>query len=342
MRSAWVDFKVVKQVVSMEMALAAYGVRLHRVDAGYLRGRCPLPTHQSNKSSLSFGVSTDKNAWACHSDSCVAARSGRIGGNVLDFVAAMESCSIRDAALKLQEWFGIHQSLTSGHKQTLPFEPDASLPTSSANQTGAALDHATLNAPLKFTLQGVDFSHPYLAERGITEETARLFGVGFFPHTGCMGGRVVIPIHSELGHLIAYAGRALPPEEPRYKFPPRFRKSSALFNLHRAVAARNSGTAVIVEGFFDCLKVHQAGFRCVVALMGSALSHHQERLIEGRFQRVVLMLDGDRAGRSATAVIAGRLVHKLFVKVIDVPDEKQPDQLSPDEIRLLLMQPIFP
>src|SRR6202162_3632235 len=283
MRSAWVDFKVVKQVVSMEMALAAYGVRLHRVDAGYLRGRCPLPTHQSKKSSLSFGVTTDKNAWACHSDSCVAARSGRIGGNVLDFVAAMESCSIRHAALKLQEWFGIGHSRTSEQKQTLAFEADASLPTNSTNEIGAAPSPTILNTPLKFTLQGVDFSHPYLAERGITEETARLFEIGFFPHTGCMGGRVVIPIHSEFGDLIAYAGRALPPEEPRYKFPLRFRKSSALFNFHRAIAARDSGTAVIVEGFFDCLKVHQAGFPCGVWLMGSVLSHQQERLIEGRF-----------------------------------------------------------
>ena len=101
----WVDFKAVKQTVSMEMAVACYGVMLRRVDRTYLRGRCPLPTHRSKSSNQTFIVNTDKNAWACHSDSCAGARSGRIGGNVLDFVATMENCSIRHAALRLQEWF---------------------------------------------------------------------------------------------------------------------------------------------------------------------------------------------------------------------------------------------
>ena len=60
-------------------------------------------------------MNTEKNAWACHSESCVAQRGGRIGGNVLDFIAWMERCSIRDAAVRLREWFALsaEQSLSA-------------------------------------------------------------------------------------------------------------------------------------------------------------------------------------------------------------------------------------
>jgi hypothetical protein len=107
MKQAWVDFRAIKSVISMEMALAHYGVMLHRLDRCYVRGHCPLPTHASASSRQSFIVNTEKNAWACHSNSCTSARGGRVGGNVLDFVAWMENCSIRDAALRLDNWFSI-------------------------------------------------------------------------------------------------------------------------------------------------------------------------------------------------------------------------------------------
>ena len=104
--SDWVDFNAVKAAVTMEMVVAHYSVELRQVNATYLRGQCPLPTH-SGSSDNSFGVNTQKNAWACHVTSCVAGRDGKKGGNVLDFVAVMEGCSIRDAALKLQNWFNV-------------------------------------------------------------------------------------------------------------------------------------------------------------------------------------------------------------------------------------------
>ena len=110
MRSTWVDFRVLKQVVSIEMAIAYYGLTLRRVHGPYLRGRCPLPTHVSKSSVQSFIVNTEKNVWVFHSNSCVASHGWHRGGNVLDFVAAMERCSIRDAALKLQEWFSVTPS----------------------------------------------------------------------------------------------------------------------------------------------------------------------------------------------------------------------------------------
>jgi DNA primase len=117
-----------------------------------------------------------------------------------------------------------------------------------------------------------------------------------------MAGRIVIPIHNEEGLLVAYAGRALGQAEPKYRFPSLFRKSLVLFNFHRAICCGE--TAIVVEGFFDCLKVYQAGLPCVVALMGCALSRRQEQLLESHFRNVVLMMDGDNAGMA----IAGALL----------------------------------
>ena len=63
--------------------------------------------------------------------------------------------------------------------------------------------------------------------------------------------------------------------EPKYKLPAGFHKSREPFNVHRAVAT-GSKTVIMVEGYFDCLHVHQAGFPAVVALMGASLSAQQE------------------------------------------------------------------
>ena len=75
---------------------------------------------------------------------------------------------------------------------------------------------------------------------------------------------------------------------------------------HRAAAA-GKPAVVVVEGFFDCFQLHQAGLPPVVALMGSALYEPQQRPLLQRFQRVILLLDGDAAGRRATARLATRL-----------------------------------
>ena len=93
---------------------------------------------------------------------------------------------------------------------------------------------------------------------------------------------------------------------------------------------------IIVEGYFDVMKVHQAGFPNVVALMGSALSDHQEQLLIEHFDRVVVMLDGDEGGRAAAQEITPRLTKKIFVCIVDVPDGTQPDRLASQEIQALL------
>src|SRR5690348_10268508 len=101
--SRWVDFHEIKQSIGIEQVLASYRVELKHVGRNQLRGRCPLPTHASERSRQSFSVDTAKNVWACHSTSCCEIRQGHMGGNVLDLVAWLEGCTIRDAALRLQD-----------------------------------------------------------------------------------------------------------------------------------------------------------------------------------------------------------------------------------------------
>jgi DNA primase len=240
---------------------------------------------------------------------------------VLDFVAAIERCSVREAALKLQDWFAIGTT-------AVPRAQIVSAPEGTHASAPTVVDE---NKPLAFTLPNIDLHHPYLAERGVGWETANHFGVGFYSGKGFMEGRVVIPIHNEDGILVAYAGRSLDQSEPRYRFPSRFRKSLVLFNLHRA--ALHGKAVIVVEGFFDCFNVFQAGFPCVVALMGCSLSQRHEALLQLHFREVTLILDGDNAGRRAGAIIAARLVTKLAVRVVEVPPGAQPDQLSVDQIR---------
>jgi DNA primase len=327
----FVDFREIKKQVGIEAVLSHYNVQLRRVNQHSLRGACPLPTHTSETSKDSFSVHTGKNIWACQSTSCAATRQGRKGGNVLDFVSIMANCSIRDAALTLHEWF-VHSPSPS---PTTGKGTEAKDKLVSETDSGADVDDK--NKPLTFTLNGIDHTHPYLRQRGITEETAKTFGVGFFPGRGSMSGRAVIPIHNDRGELVAYAGRSIDATEPKYKLPAGFKKSAEVFNLHRVLGlAKEVHEQVIVcEGFFDCIKVHQAGLPAVVGLMGSSLSDAQENFLQ-KFGHVILFLDGDEAGREAARSIASRLINQTFVRVINLPDGKQPDQLSSDEIKVIL------
>ena len=150
-----------------------------------------------------------------------------------------------------------------------------------------------------------------------------------------MHGRLVIPIHNAEGELVAYCGRSVDQTEPRYRMPPAFAKSEILFNMHRASSGRDN-IVVVVEGFFDCMKVHQAGFRPVVGLMGSALYEPQRRVLLERFRHVILLLDGDATGRKASAAIAQKLRPHCQVEVLLLPDGVQPDQLPAKDVEKLL------
>jgi DNA primase len=316
MENNWVDFKAIKSAVTLRMVLDRYQINWLRKSGEELRGRCPI--HQG-EGQQSFHASLTKNAFNCFS--CKAR------GNVLDFVAAMEKSSVRDAAMKLQEWFSIDPA-------TAPTESKPDQKPAKKEKRGEGSE--PVNKPLSFELKGIDHAHPYLSERGITKETAETFGVGLFSGRGSMNGRVVIPIHNERGELVAYAGRSIDGSEPRYKLPVGFHKSHVLFNLHRASSSNAGSEVIVVEGFFDCMKVWQAGQSSVVALMGSSLSEQQERLLLGRFKTVSLFMDGDDAGRTAAEEIAARLIRHMHVRIVEPPDGKQPDELDQEQLRALL------
>ena len=310
----WVDFRAVKEAVSLEAVLRHYQVPGLRRRRHQLEGCCPI--HRGKRDD-SFRASLSRNAFHCFA--CQA------HGNVLDFVAAMERCSVREAAVRLQQWFDV----TGLAPWTRPVP-------GSARERELVREKEGCNRPLGFALTGVDHAHPYMQQRGIEDATAAEFGVGFYGGPGLMSGRIVIPIRNPSGEIVAYAGRALDGRLPKYKLPAGFRKAWELFNVQRAVATR-SKTAVVVEGYFDCLQVHQAGFGYVVALMGTSLSAEQEILV-GRFDRVVLLLDGDAAGRAASRVISAKLSERCSVVLANVPDGAQPDQLSPTAIRDLIFE----
>ena len=100
----------------------------------------------------------------------------------------------------------------------------------------------------------------------------------------------------------------------KYKLPQGFKKSLELFNYHRAIASKDEAPIVVVEGFFDAMKLHQAGYERVVALMGSSLSKTQEemlcRLCEVD-ERIILFFDGDEAGRKGQADAKERLSRRF-------------------------------
>src|SRR5438309_1862144 len=182
----------------MREILDHYRIVLKPSGPGVLRGACPLPTHSSTSCEASFIVNISKNVWVCHSQSCVHARRGAVGGNILDFVCLMESCSLRMAGLLVQGW---SQPAECKHRALPDYRPQTNV---------------TPNPELSFQLCPIQSDHPYLEQRGIDALIADRFGIGFYIGTGIMSGRAVIPIHNQRGALVAYAGRAVDNIQPRY------------------------------------------------------------------------------------------------------------------------------
>ena len=164
----WVDFVAIKQSIALASLLR------HGGEGGD-----------------AFHANLRKNVFHCFA--CGA------GGTVLDFVAAMDRCSLRNAAIKLAH--------ANGRSQLA-----ADCPTQLVTKKSKPL------SPLGFTLRRVDSAHPYLVKRGIESATAERFGVGFYSGSGILSGRLVIPLHDEHGQLVAYCGRAVDATEPRYRF----------------------------------------------------------------------------------------------------------------------------
>src|SRR5207248_900486 len=148
-------------------------------------------------------------------------------GNVLDLCVRLEglnpadSKELRQGALKVREVFLLRGS-----------SPKSNSPKPAPAAT-APSQPVVVNAPMDFELQGLDADHPYLRDRGFTEETIRHFSLGFC-NRGLLKGRIAIPLHDPNGQLVGYAGRFTRDEQvheanPKYKFPgARERKGTVL------------------------------------------------------------------------------------------------------------------
>jgi len=339
-KTKFVDFKAIKTAITMEQLLGHYHILDQFKRTGEsLNGPCPI---HKGSNPTQFRVSTTKNIWNCFSD-C------EHGGNTLDFIAKMEKCSIHAAALKAIEWFNLDpEAMAASDDKAETTEPKASAPAPKpaarpVASPKAAPESNVPNAPLKFRLDKLERTHPYLTEqRGLTPETIVDFGIGFCSK-GMMADRIAIPIHNVKGEVVAYAGRFIgaPPEgAPKYKLPPGFRKSQELFNIDRAIKEPADQPLIIVEGFFDAMKLHQHGCRKVVALMGSTLSTAQEELIRQQTNsqsHVIVMLDENDAGKAGREDIACRLSKFCFVRVhqFSQPD-MEPEHLPAAEVQQLM------
>jgi DNA primase len=318
----YVKFDEVKSKVSMRDILAHYGLMQGAAEKPSKRGmeirlRCPF--HDDATPSLSIHAETGKfHCFGCHAK----------GGDIFDFVVAKEEIaasdrtkSRRQAALLIQDWFGVESNAAPAPEKLAAAE--VLPPVEDVTPVQEASD-GPINPPLTFTFKHLDTRHTYLTtDRGLKEPTIDFFGLGHHSGRGIMQNRVCIPIHNEMGQLVAYAGRwpadtGWPEGSQKYALPPGFRKSYVLFNVHRAREHATEGL-IVVEGFFTVFEFFQRGRKNVVALMGSAMSKEQERLIVetvGPKGRVLLALDNDEAGRKGSEDAVNRLRSQVFVREI--------------------------
>ena len=321
------------------VAVVSEVISLKKAGRNHL-GLCPF----HGEKTPSFSVSREKGTYYCFG--C------KRGGDVIDFVMELERLSFTEAVERLAERYGVELPLAS---------PESRRRKDEQTQLGEVVEAAQA-----FFLKrlGEDRPRAFLERRGITMEFAAAFGLGYAPAEwralydtlhrrfaekllvaagvsveGDQGrvwdrfrDRVTIPIRAPRGTLVAFGGRALGEDLPKYLNSPEtalFAKSHLLFAEDRAQRAfASSNRAIVVEGYFDCLALHQAGIEDAVATLGTALSEHHARELARKVQRVVVCYDGDTAGRKA-AVVALRtlLAANLDVSVVLLPDQQDPDDV---------------
>lgn len=160
---------------------------------------------------------------------------------------------------------------------------------------------------------------------------ARKDGQGWYD---AFRNRLVCVVQDGRGRVLGFSGRALSDVDertPKYlntKATAVFDKGRQLFGLSLARSAiRAANEAVLVEGNFDCVRMREGGFQNVVAAMGTAVSAAQATLLARESDRVVVLFDGDDAGRKASGVVAGELLAAgLVVRIADMPDGMDPDR----------------
>ncbi|HZS55628.1 MAG TPA: DNA primase [Bryobacteraceae bacterium] len=338
-------------------------VRLKRQGAGarYI-GLCPFHSEKTP----SFNVNGNLQIYKCFG--CDAA------GDVFKFVMEHEGLTFPETLKTLAERYGIPMPQRD-------FADDPEAKTRAAlfemHEIAADLFQRNLRGP-----NGVE-ARKYLQSRGVSNASMDEFRLGLAESSGQQladrlqkfgpalldqsglvlkrdngtffdrfRARLMFPIHSESGKVIAFGGRALrSQDEPKYLNSPEtklYKKSAVVYNLHRAkTEARKNDRMILVEGYMDVIGVYSAGIHEVVASSGTSLGIDQVRAIkrqvlqQGNAGQIILNFDPDPAGaRSTEKYIGVLLAEGLRVKVVQIPGGIDPDeyiqQNGPDAYRKLL------
>ena len=176
--------------------------------------------------------------------------------------------------------------------------------------------------PLVTHLRGLNFSAELLEQAGLASRSERGTQIDF------LRNRLTIPIHDGRGRLVAFGGRIMGEGQPKYlntRDTVLFHKGETLFGFHRAKGAMKDG-ALVVEGYFDVLQLHQHGIHQAVAPLGTALTEDHLKAL-GRFtRRVILCFDGDAAGRRAMEKSLRLALPLGFeVRLLELPQGEDPD-----------------
>ncbi len=321
--------EVVKKLDILDV-ISSY-VDLERSGNNY-RTRCPF--HPDDTPSLY--VSPSKGIWKCFGCG--------VGGDAVKFVALYENLSYTEALLELAKKYKLPVRLERKKK-------DENLLN-------------TLNLVAEYYHRKLR-EHPkvvdYLKGREISERTIKKFKLGYSPsseellgflrenqllstyektgnlikiderhYKDLFAGRLIIPIRDLKGNTLGFGGRTLSDMGPKYINSPEtelFRKREILFGFHEGLGyIRDKKRAILVEGYFDVMSMHQEGFQEAVAVMGTSFGEDHAKLLSGYVQEIVLIFDGDQAGRRAIRQTAPYLLRKgLRVKVFLLPEGEDPD-----------------
>jgi DNA primase len=326
------------------VAVVGEHVRLRKSGPHRYMGLCPF--HQEK--TASFTVHVARQFYKCFS--CGAA------GDVFKFVMEIEGISFYEALKALAERNGI------------PMPKRSQYADEDSRVRGALLAmHEIAQETFRSNLNGAagETARAYLAKRGLAAETVEQFGIGYsdrggrgllrileqrnFPaaqivESGLVGrredgsvydrfrNRLMFPIHDASGKIIAFGGRALAADDnPKYLNSPEtpiYKKSSVLYNLHRAKEAmRKEDRAILVEGYMDAIGVTAAGFSAVVASCGTALTDKQVRLIKQHTHRIAVNFDPDAAGSNAAERSVTMLLDEgMQVRILELDGDLDPDE----------------
>ncbi|MED3890979.1 DNA primase [Peribacillus frigoritolerans] len=335
----------IREAVDIVDLIGEY-VQLKKQGRNYF-GLCPF--HGEN--SPSFSVSTEKQIFHCFG--CGA------GGNIFTFLMDIEGYSFVESAKVLAEKGNVPLEVEINKDSKRSNMPAGAQQMVEAHDLLRKFYHHLLVN----TKEGQD-ALEYLLKRGFTEETIEKFQIGYsldswdfvskfllkrgFPaeymeqagliifrekdesYFDRFRNRVMFPIMDHQGNTIAFSGRAMGDDEPKYLNSPEtpiFNKSKTLYNFHHARPhIRKKEQAVIFEGFADCISAVGAGVENAVATMGTALTDQHIQLLKRNTDQILICYDSDSAGLNAANRAVNMLQdHEFSVKVALMPDNLDPD-----------------